>query len=1076
MLVSNHASLGAHSFHVRNAVHRFIGLAWVAGALIARPADFRAQVIESRSGLPIEGAQVSLNRLPADAEPEYSAGSTPFGFVELSGVQPGNYELRVERGGYQARVEPVRFVGTTNQMRVLTLTPVGSERFDIVVEVADVTTGVALRGIPVGLDRFATAQAVAPVETLRQITDADGVALFAGLAGGFYRFRLNSPTDGPANPQWLAYTNATAPPWPAVNRASAVQALLKMVPQEIVVQVRGLDPTGPDPFFDQRALLSGMIVEVTGLDPRDVDTAVLPTRSGLTDEAGKARFTGLPAIPLRVTVKRHGYAQQAVVVHPDPVTGEFPASPWAVNVTLLPTHLFVLLRSPYANTNLLAWVPVRLQGLPGTGTEGIDRSVPLVTGWPADQRAFFNLLLGTYRLSVNGRAQGATDATVTPHFQFEDTVEVLEGVWTDAEAELTVRPAMLRGRLFAADERSSLAGGRGDDDVSNYLPRPQVGIELIEYLPDGNLEVSRRVVTVDTDETGEFTVPVLPGRYGIRIPGMTDYWGSHVSLTESSAAAPGASASQGWPYFEAWPWGGVPPANGTFAPGLPLLLHSGREYGLDLFVRRQVADVMVTGILEARRVDLVLDRSLGSPLVTTPYSDLAEGGGQGTLTSEEDGSLRTEPMLATDLNNTGTAGLRFCNVPPGDYVLRLTHPRYAFTHNAGGGPELAVSIPAWAAPGVLPSVSPRDPSFVAPLTEKQIHGFQAEDSGATTLITLRVSFWDEIGQVYRSPTEVSASSGLYQAASSGDVLFNGSFPEQPFTAYLPVGIDDLVFRAEIETPGQPHDFEVFVGGPEENLESAPQPKHDATLRAVSADDPTFDVPDTTLTFQTPTGPVSFPVTNQTLVGFNGGSPSAANPHWVVAGIDRRLLDAGRPHIEYMVRLKRGVRVSGQVTEAGSGGPLAGARVEVRDRHGRPVPGYVATADAAGEFAFSVPLPAAPYFVDVSRPGFKPWRKRFGPEQFTLSDPLLPGSSAIVAAAALEPLPAPAFAAVSFNRRGGFLSGVSRAGDQDLFNRFRAEEALTLTWTSRMTAASFTYEMDRFDAPDGTPRGTQTLEV
>ncbi|HAV64001.1 MAG TPA: hypothetical protein DCY13_16750, partial [Verrucomicrobiales bacterium] len=603
-------------------------------------------------------------------------------------------------------------------------------------------------------------------------------------------------------------------------------------------------------------------------------------------------------------------------------------------------------------------------------------------------------------------------------------------MWTSLNAELEVVPAIIRGRLFAADARAEVTSKLGNRDASNYLPREQTGIEIIEYEPYSHLVLTQRVVQVDTDAAGRFSARLPPGRYGIRIAGMTNHWGSHVSQTDLAA---GTTRKQGWPFFEEWPWPGSPPGNGLGNQnGAPLLFDSGRTYELDLFVRKQ--RVVVTGEVYGDSSDptkTLLLSNQNAGLLTTPYSDLEHGGGQAVLTPTVGDPVMVD-LRANDLLNTGNTRYVFNDVAAGDYSVMPTHPRNTFTEFGSANTSIAFSIPAWNPPGVLPPNNPGDFNFVAPLTLKNIGRFDAEFPDPGTSVTLSIRFWDAVEQSYRPPNvQVLEPGDLIRTSYSGDLIFAfvaDRWPPGAFTAWFPVGSPGQSFQVDIGNSGATETFDVWVNGPSDNLVPLPVPTFDLVVDAVAKEDPTYRVPNTTLSFTTPQGPLDVIAAGQTIQNFQGqlGSFGVSNPTWTLSFRSRELVDPVVPRIKVVAVMDRGVRVRGSVKRTGDNATLADVHVQVLDRYGKSIgPNFETITDTNGMFEFVQPVSAAPHFLEVIADGYLPWRERFGIGDF-IDDG---GVYYIDAPIFLEPVPGPQITQLSLDRQGGFLTGVSRSGDE-----------------------------------------------
>ncbi len=1052
----------------------------------------RGRVTEAVTGNSITDARVTLDLVPPDAVPEASAETDAFGLYSLGVPVAGTYRLRIERGGYVAHEEVVTLAADAALVRNLALAPGAPGLFDLSIEVSDVLTGVALGGLPVVVERFNGSADATPAEVFRLKSDAEGRAQLLGIHSGFFRFLANSSTDNPPvppRPKWFAFAS---PKTGFVGSTHVARLQLKPDEQNLLVKVVGFDPRSTTNNLalptanSSNAPLANVIVEITAVDPGDTSDAVLPTMTSVTDANGEVLFNGLPAVPLRYVLKRMGYVTRTNIIQPDLTTGLF-TSPAQIKLFLKLNNLFVQLRSPYQVKAHYAPIPMRLQGLPGTDTEGVDRSETYTYPQFPDQRAFFNLLPGRYRISMDGgRGASGHGSGIVPAFQFHDVVDVTEGGWTDVEAQLQPQTAVIRGRLFAADHQNISPGReRGPNhDLSDYRPRQQAGIELVEFARDTNLVVSARMVMVDTDEAGNFSLNVPPARYGVRIPGMTNYWGSHVTFTDRTN---GEAQSHGWPFAE-WFGSSIFPRNGAPNSGRLLLVQSSREYTLDLYVRRQVA--YLAGTVDHPE-DAVLDQVLffgGNATATIPCNDLVIGGGVIRVTPADGSPAFDAPLTDTPISGASERDANFLiEVPAGTYRLQPVHPRYTFTIEGQTATTKTTTVSPWTAPGVQPPISGSgDDNFVQPLMNQFPVNFRATLVPSTTSVTLLVRRWNEVSMTYEpvEPQTLGYPSGPMRIPYMGSRIMVGSqFPVGPFEAWFPItgklfGQPDQ-FKVSFTSEGQQAEFAVKVGGPDDNLSLLPTPAYDLTLSSVSEEDSGFVVPGTTVTLFTQDGEQAIPVSEQTITGFKGTAhaPGVANPNWASAGFKVEIADSAKPRVKLILYFRRGFHLMGTVKQAGTGTPLAGAKVQATDRFGRPLYFGEAVTDATGKFDHATPFDAAAtHFVDVVLEGFKPWRQRFGAGSFNIVDPANPQLLLLDVNAELEPLPAPQVTQIIYDRAGPFLAGVSRTGDETIRNGLRATGALTLGWVATATAAPFTYELPQFDLHNGTPAPTQSYEV
>ena len=1052
----------------------------------------RGRVTEAVTANSVTDARVTLNLVAPDAVPEASTDTDAFGLYGLSVPAAGTYRLRIERGGYMAHEEVVTLAADAALVRNLALAPVAPGLFDLSIEVSDVLTGVALTGVPVAVERFNGSADATPAEVIRLASDAEGRAQLLGIHSGFFRFLANSTTGNPPTPprpKWFAFAS---PKTGFVGSTHVARLQLKPDEQNLRVKVVGFDPRSTTNNLalptanSSNAPLANVIVEITAVDPNDSSDAVLPTMTSVTDANGEVLFNGLPAFPLRYVLKRLGYVTRTNIIRPDLTTGLF-TSPTPIKLLLKINNLFVQLRSPYQVKAHYAPIPMRLQGLPGTDTEGMDRTETYTYPQFPDQRAFFNLLPGRYRLSMNGsRSTPGHASGIVPVFRLNEVVDVTEGGWTDFEPQLTVPTAVIRGRLMAADHQNISPGRerQPNRDLSDYRPRQQSGIELVEFARDTNLVVNARTVMVDTDEAGNFSLNVPPARYGVRIAGMSNYWGSHVIFTDRTSDE---VMNHGWPFAELFGRTSFP-NNGALNNGHPLLVQPGREYTLDLYVRRHVA--YLTGTVD-HPVDAVENQHLffgGNASSIIPCNDLVLGGGVIRVTPADGRPAFDSPLLNDALISSSEHDGTFrIEVPAGTYTLQPVHPRYTFALQGQPATFTTTTVSVWAAPGVQPPINPTgDDNFVQPLKDQFQFNFRGTLLPTTTTVTLLVSRWNGVAMIYEPavPQVWAHPGGPMRIPYMGSRIVQGTrFPVGPFEAWfgissVPGGQPDQ-FKVNFTSEGQHLEFTVKVGGPDNNLSFLPSPAYDLTLSSVSQEDPGIVVPGTTVTLFTKNGEQDFPVNEQTIAGFEGTlhSPDVTNPNWAVGGSKVEIADPAKPRVKLTLYFRRGFHLKGTVKQAGPGTPLAGAKVQVTDRFGRPVFFGETATDAAGKFDYATPFAAvATHFVDVVLEGFKPWRRRFGAGSFNTVDPANPQLLLLDVNAELEPLPGPQITQVIYNRAGPFLVGMSRTGDEQVRNGLRATEALTLDWVATATAVPFTYDLPQFDRYDGPPLPAQSFEL
>ena len=570
-------------------------------------ATLQGRITDIDTGFGIEGAIIELDLdPPADGIPEFSTDTDPFGFYTLPGISAGTYQLTVSHPAYQSQTQAQPLAEDEIAAASFALDRLDASViiFDVYAQILCVTSGIQLADVPVRVQRFTTSDGSDTPETRILMTEVDGAVVFRGMQEGWYRFRANHPNDGNARTRWKFHeTNGTPSDLTRLEQAHMASFLLEPADpgQNLNVKVTGFDPRFPEQANRE---LRDFWVEVTGVDPNPAVLTVpltypvlIPTRTNATNNLGEAFFNNLPAIGYKVTVKKMGYVMAEETILPDGndnLVNEVMFTP-----DLIPRSLFIFMTHPYFGDDpdtvgivesaqfLFRDIPVYLEGLKDTATEGISRmsmvheyrdsttgelGINPFTGTGAadfqDGRTFRDLLPGRYRVWVDGRSpdvanllffpDDAISFVTNPHFVGEIIAELdplfphQAQLTSVAELRVRVLPAVVRGRLFAADETSTIKLRGNQDNKPIYKPMMQTDIHFVEFnspeenfgqlLPDGS-----RIIPVNTDENGEFTVCLLPAEYGIKIEGMTDYWGSHIHLQNVTE---GTGISQGWPFSE----------------------------------------------------------------------------------------------------------------------------------------------------------------------------------------------------------------------------------------------------------------------------------------------------------------------------------------------------------------------------------------------------------------------------------------------------------------------------------------------------------------------------------------------
>lgn len=1083
---------------------------------LAATATLRGRIIDTGTGFGIDGAAVKLDAVPADGTPEYAATTDPFGFYEVPGVDTaGDYLVEASHPAYtsESAVEATLLADETRVRNFdLDRADPGAVIFDIYVTVGCVTTGIVLADVPVKVLRYATpGGGDTPIVRILP-TDAEGSVVFRGMKAGYYRFEANSPAT---RPRWESFTTVGDPDdLKPLTKAHAANFLLKPIPQTLSFHVSGFDPV-----TEAVDHLEGFYVELTGLDPDDDTVEVVPPRTGVTDASGIVEFTGLPAIPWRAKTKRLGYDPAEEFVYPHAVTGDFPPpSPVELMPALVARSLFVFMTSPYFLEDdpmtpgvesvefLYKEIPVMCEGIRGTNTEGITRLVA-IEGTPGvdfqDGRTFDDLVPGRYRVTVRGQSPpSVSTGFVKPFFTGEIHVTLDDGLLhegsltTVKEFPVEVAPAVIRGRLFAADEVSEIKLESGTVREPLYLPKAQSGIEFIEFTsPAGTfdqiLPAGSRVMAVDADADGEFTMHVVPTLYGIHIPSMTDYTGSRVRVRD---VTPGMQTDtlQGWPFHEEWPFAApsAPPANGTGVGGFPFFLESNHEYHIDLFVKKRVAEVTGHALADPddpTRTMVLFHDAPSDTDIKVSYSDIGTldaspipgvgtavltpaGGGLGTVTPMTQGQTISGAVTST------RAEFRFTDVSPGAYEVDGVHARNTFD-----GP-LGVAIPDWGAPGVLPVADPEPLGYPEPFTVFDAGDLQAFYTSSGSTMEWRKRTWDGMAYV---PSGIDFDF-LHEYARI-DYAHGNMFTARP---EIPVGGFDfwrkfgpMTYHDHfIASEGASELRLLFFGGPTPTVPVAgpPTPGYALTLAAVSTDDPTFHVSGTTVEIDgtpylvpPPGFGVSPPATGSLLV--TGVTNTMG---WTYVTSRRTFVDPTVPHVKLTLFMKKGMMVTATVAEMGSGAPIENASVKLLTRFGGPIAGLLPVmGPPAGDYALSTAIDTAQVvFLEVAARGYKPVRLRLTPADAIdpMAAPLFIGVPV-----GLEPLPAPSITAATLNRFGLFLPGVNRSGGFSAFaeETFGHTEPLTCTWSATGAAAPvFPVMRPKFDTALGGASGDETIMV
>ena len=649
-----------------------------------------------------------------------------------------------------------------------------------------------------------------------------------------------------------------------------------------------------------------------------------------------------------------------------------------------------------------------------------------------------------------------------------------------------------------------------------YKPKQAEGIYLVEYLTeftdpgdptsplvadapvDLNVDLGdgpylppdQRVVSVDTDESGLFSIAIQPGRYGLRIPALNEvegvdgpgYWGSHVILRDLTT---GTTFTREWPLHQQWPSGFTSPT------AFPIALQSNHEYELDIFVRKQVVEIRG----EVRPIDDPIRRLLanvddlgtsGNTSGHSGFEDLVDNGGMATLVSPN-GTQMEALFIFNDPGQEPDIAYQISNVVAGSHTLSLAHTRFTFSQDGNALP-IDIDIPAWNGPGELPALDPGGSSYIEPLTSVEIDpDIRATYTPSNTVVMLRRFFvnpnpgpedpeYDEAASLLDAsgttngitPVAIAVEPDytdnkifLHNVSSS-----QGVWPVGSFSFWMGGDVEGTVTWAKVSGSTT---VSVHYGGTLNSFTDS-QPFNTVTVhfRSVNSDDPNTEITGTNFTLDIDGTPTVFstPHTQANLKGSIGTSNISHPDNWIHEGGPTRLTNLSGPEFTRTFLMRRSFDLDGTVQEGGS--PIEGATVEVKGRFNNTLKEFRTGSDGT----FAQTMASEIIFVDITAPGYLPWRERYNPAVLTGDPPTLTISANLI------PIDPPAFGTITLDRFGLFLPGVNKSGDQDAFDGFNASGPLTLTVEVIATPQNLpiSYDLLPFDSANGTENDSQTVEL
>jgi hypothetical protein len=1084
------ASIGSQ---VARALSPCIALGFAASLAQAQDATLRGRVTNATTLEGIEGVSVTLE--PAVPGAALSAASDTFGFYKRGAVPPAVYTLKVRHPAFLAHDEPLTLGAGAALTRDVALTPAnpGVAFFDIFIETHCTRTLMELAGVPLRIDRYNSQHAATPAETWLGTTDAQASFTARGMRAGWYGFRFNDPADGPVRGQYKSFSE----PRHLLEKTHAISMNLLPLGQTMTATVSGFDPRGPVPGVKH---LPQVYIELTGvqfqppsMDPKaaPIETMCLPTRTAETTSAGQVVFRELPPLAppyfLKLTMKRFGYLEKTEYFHAD-AAGLLPASLEETLEIDPATKLEVNVLAPEYNTiNVLQPGPeVKITGLVGSNTEGIVRTLTAaaVLGEPlfpnGTMRVLFEQLLpGRYRVSVDsalgppevmGRNHEPT--TFSARFTGGDTANVALSETAHQTLGVKAEPVIIRGRIYAAEQRSTLTMGavalqdpqpyyRGP----SYAPRVQSGVMFSESATANFLAAGLNVVSCDTDATGRFEARVLPGLYGFKIPTMTDYWGSNFDWRNVTT---GDVLQRGWAYdLDPATVPDFPVGSPYHQLGYPV--SSGDEIQLDLYLRKQRYYLRGFVIMDPEiptysgRVLAYTDANPAPVPLTVPFSEMAIPGGVATLTGAGSHALTQFGGFDPASNATldGNAGYQFNLVTPGSHTLTFSHPTLSIALLGGGGTSRTYTFPPLGTPGG---------AYVAgeiPLSFTNDYGQFFADYIAEDTVRFRlVNNQNELLSERDSPD-------YFEIADLAPALFAWSggpgfkMRAGTYTLYLKVDGKWFVSTVAATGVGTVHVFTINIqdaGG------AAPSRKYDLEITTVADSDRTHPLGGIHVTLSGGVSTTTEASGKKTIPGPPAGyAPlSAGPPPWFLWAYDATVDTTGAtPKVLLTVRMNRGLGVDGTVfVEGFPSSFLADVEVAICNRFGTQL--YKVKTDASGYFAppFGFPF-AQKLFLDLNHPGYYPQRIAISPTDG-------PGSI-ITTPVALKPFDPPTILGATINRCGTFLPGVSKSGSAPPLENAPGPLVdapdLKATWTVHTLATVHEIEVPNFDQPSGSNGGT-----
>ncbi len=1075
-------------------------LLFFANPLLAQDSELRGQVTDAGTGLPIEGAVVSVE---VGGVPQLSTTTGPFGFYEIPGISTGTFDIKAIHLVYNEIIETRTFGSAERAKQNFRLTlraeiTSPDSFFDIFVQVNGAVSGWGLVNCPVVIERFAAAGDAAPATSFTLQTDAGGAVTLHGALAGFYRFKINTAGDPGARSKWESFTTeGKANDKSLIDQPHMAQVYLKPDEQTLtfrVVEPNNLDVTDPSAF--DPVLMKGVFVTLEGFDPTNPNIPVIPPRTGVTDDMGEVTFKRLPGVRYKAMPKRLGYFPEEKIIDPD-VDGALPTGIQQLDLTYEDRFLKVRFVHNYQDTFLADYIGNKLVGIKGTNTEGIERTYFHFFADPLTEFAFYDYLLpGRYRVTATGQAASGVQMQTGQAEELEEFfagqavgevfVEVSKLGQTTVDLPVEFQPTTVRGRLMAADRRSE------PEDQLAYLPVANKVITFKEKEGVDILPVGQKEVSVTTDASGQFTLTILPGIYGILVAGMDEYWGEAVIETpiasSSLAAILGEGSRKEWPMWERWPHAfGISSAIDNFfdVTGIPIGEHDIVE--LELLLRKDVVQVRVP-------VQIIGDNSISFdptlflipgftknsfdedvPLLSVGYRDIVALGDP-KLTPVVGGAVINGTMandFTTDVQAT------WVDVPPGEYDFSITHPRF------NTNPPQRISVFDYPSPGNAPTMNfddfPRtgDNDVSAPLNLITTEQVTSTFPGITEAV-INTQFWNSTNEAYDPAVQTTVD-----LVSVGYVsgLFSG--PGAPPTGWTNGWVNENGGWISV-APGST--IRVGTGGPSNTVPDGPPViTTNFTVEARLKNDLTRTVNGVNFRVQDDVGDnFVTPFANAAFTRTSSISQPFGVDNWVWENLNPtpEVSISGTINIKQTIIVDQGMEAVITVRNSETLAFMENVSVELLASNGVPLRNFNTFSgrtkfptDANGVVTFNSIPGFRDYFVRIEAPGFQPMLHRLDASAATevINDPSTNFRHTVTLDLTLLPRPEITTTGVPLDREGAFLPGVNKTGGQDAFS-LTAEATLTATWNLRIRRKTHNYQLPGFDLPDGSAGPAQNVTM